>query len=158
MNDNLSGTLAMLEVAVQLDRFTFNNAVRFAWWTAEEVGLFGSTHFTRNTTKQELDKVALYLNVDMIGSPNPGFFVYNGNGSSTGAAGPAGSAHIQQTFEGWFANHSIKTAPAALVDNSDHWPFLQAGIPVGGVFSGGEEIMSEEAAEWYVPMFTWQFR
>jgi Zn-dependent M28 family amino/carboxypeptidase len=41
INDNGSGTISILEIAIQLTNFTVNNAVRFSWWTAEEAGLLG---------------------------------------------------------------------------------------------------------------------
>ncbi|KAB5559752.1 hypothetical protein GE09DRAFT_1030357 [Coniochaeta sp. 2T2.1] len=50
INDDGSGTLTVLEVAVQLTKFSVNNCVRFAWWSAEEEGLLGSNYY-RNTRK-----------------------------------------------------------------------------------------------------------
>ncbi|MBY8854321.1 M28 family peptidase, partial [Saccharothrix sp. MB29] len=76
------------------------NAVRFGWWGAEELGLVGSTEYVRSLTfEQQLD-IALYLNFDMIGSPNAGYFVYDGDDSDgVGAgAGPYGSAQIEKAF------------------------------------------------------------
>ena len=46
-----------------------DNKVRFAWWGAEESGLLGSEHYVEASTA-EIEDIALYLNFDMIGSPN----------------------------------------------------------------------------------------
>ncbi|WP_035285179.1 M28 family peptidase, partial [Actinokineospora spheciospongiae] len=71
INDNGSGSAALLETALQLGGSPkVNNAVRFAWWGAEELGLVGSTKYVQSLTfEQQLD-IALYLNFDMIASPN----------------------------------------------------------------------------------------
>ena len=45
INDDGSGTIGLLELAMQLSKFSINYAIRFGWWTAEEQGLLGSTHY-----------------------------------------------------------------------------------------------------------------
>ncbi|MGH3925355.1 MAG: M28 family peptidase, partial [Pseudonocardiaceae bacterium] len=71
INDNGSGSAALLETALKLGgNPTVNNAVRFAWWGAEELGLLGSRAYVAGLSfEQQLD-IALYLNFDMVGSPN----------------------------------------------------------------------------------------
>ena len=80
------------------------NKLRFAWWGAEEAGLVGSTAYVNGLSQAEKDRIALYLNFDMVGSPNHVFFIYDGdNSDGVGApAGPAGSAQIEKTFERYF--------------------------------------------------------
>jgi Zn-dependent M28 family amino/carboxypeptidase len=46
------------------------NTVRFAWWAAEELGLLGSTDYVAGLSAAERDRIALYMNYDMVGSPN----------------------------------------------------------------------------------------
>ena len=38
INDNGSGSAALLETAIQMAKVKPNNTVRFAWWGAEEAG------------------------------------------------------------------------------------------------------------------------
>lgn len=45
INDNGSGSAALLEVAEQIAKVKPRNMVRFAWWGAEEAGLVGSTAY-----------------------------------------------------------------------------------------------------------------
>lgn len=106
IQDNGSGSAAIMEVAQNMAKSNGVNKVRFALWGAEESGLVGSTYYVTNLSQQEQDKVALYLNFDMIGSPNHVFFIYDGDDSdAVGAgAGPAGSAQIEQLFEGYYSN------------------------------------------------------
>lgn len=73
INDNGSGSIGILEVALALTKFSVNNAVRFGWWSGEEEGLLGATHYVEQLTEAEAAKIRVYLNFDMIASPN---FVY----------------------------------------------------------------------------------
>ena len=104
INDNGSGSAAILETAEQLAKVKPRNKLRFAWWGAEEANLIGSTAYVNGLSQAEKDKIALYLNFDMVGSPNHVFFIYDGdNSDGVGApAGPAGSAQIEKTFERYF--------------------------------------------------------
>ncbi len=70
INDNGSGSAALLETAIQMAKVTPRNKVRFAWWSAEESSLIGSTRYVESLSQAEGDRIALYLNFDMVGSPN----------------------------------------------------------------------------------------
>ena len=86
INDNGSGSAALLEIARQISRLgiTPEQKLRFAWWSAEEEGLVGSTRVRLRLNKAQADNIALYLNFDMIASPNFARFIYDGNGSAFG--------------------------------------------------------------------------
>ncbi len=88
INDNGSGTAVILETAIQMSKVKTHNKVRFAFWGAEEAGLVGSTNYVAGLSPDELSKIALYLNFDMVGSPNPGFFIYDGDDSDAVGEGP----------------------------------------------------------------------
>ena len=83
INDNGSGVAAVLETAVQLGSSQqVRNAVRFGFWGAEELGLVGSTKYIETLDVEALKDIALYLNFDMLASPNPGYFTYDGDQSA----------------------------------------------------------------------------
>ena len=82
INDNGTGSAALLETAIQMSKTKPNNTVRFAWWGAEEEGLLGSEYYVANLTEEQAADISLYLNFDMIGSPNYFFGVYDGDNSS----------------------------------------------------------------------------
>ncbi|PPR01460.1 hypothetical protein CVT24_001864 [Panaeolus cyanescens] len=149
INDDGSGTIGILELALKLPLFNVKNAVRFGFWTAEEFGLVGSEHYVTNLPQEERDKIALYLNFDMIASPNAGYFIYDGDGSAFGLTGPPGSAHIEKTFEDFFAKKKTISAPTEFSGRSDYGPFLDVGIPAGGLFTGAEGVMTEDEAKWW---------
>lgn len=151
LNDNGTGSSVLLEVAKQMKKVNPRNKVRFAWWGAEEAGLVGSTYYVNNLPPEDLNKIALYLNYDMIGSPNYVFFVYDGDDSDgVGAgAGPAGSAQIEDAFEAYFNLVGIPFKGTDLAGSSDYAPFMAAGVPIGGIFTGAGGIKTaEEAAIW----------
>ncbi|GIZ42432.1 hypothetical protein CKM354_000570300 [Cercospora kikuchii] len=100
INDNGSGLIAILETALHLSKYAVNNAVRFAFWSAEEVGLVGSKTYLRRLHDSEKDKIRLYLNFDMIASPNFVYGLYDGNTSHYADAPlPSGSAEAEHVFE-----------------------------------------------------------
>lgn len=150
INDNGSGSAATLEIAKQfaktgLDRKA-QRPVRFAFWGAEEPGLLGSEHYVASLTDEERADIYANLNFDMIGSPNYVRFVYDGDGSEDGNAGPAGSAEIEEVFTNYFDRLGLASAPTAFDGRSDYGPFIAAGIPAGGLFSGAEGIKTPEEA------------
>ena len=151
IQDNGSGSAALIEVAEQMAKVNPRNKVRFAWWGAEESGLVGSTYYVDNLTQEEQDAVTLYLNFDMIGSPNHVFFIYDGDDSDGVGAGPGpdGSKQIEKTFETYFDRVGQPFKGTDFSGRSDYGPFIAVGIPSGGLFTGAEGIKTpEEAAIW----------
>ncbi|KAF8753272.1 aminopeptidase [Rhizoctonia solani] len=129
INDNGSGSITVLELAIQLAKYKLKNAVRFAWWTAEEYGLVGSEYYVENLPEAERKKIALYINLDMVASPNYVIAVYDGDGSAGINPGP--------------------TVPTEFSGRSDYGPFIAEGvnIPAGGLFTGAEGVKTEEQAK-----------
>ncbi len=151
INDNGSGSAAILEVARQMSKVKPRNKVRFALWGAEESGLVGSTHYVNNLSAADLTKITLYLNFDMIGSPNHVFFVYDGDDSDViGApAGPPGSAQIEKLFEAFYVSSGVPFKGTDFSGRSDYGPFIAKGVPSGGLFTGAEGVKTvEEASQW----------
>jgi aminopeptidase Y len=151
INDNGSGTAAILEVAQQLARVTPRNKIRFALWGAEESNLVGSTYYVNNLSAEAKAKITLYLNFDMVGSPNHVFFIYDGDDSDqTGAGpGPSGSAQIEQTFERFYQSRGLPFKGTDFSGRSDYGPFIANGIPSGGLFTGAEGIKTvQEVSLW----------
>lgn len=147
INDNGSGTSSILEVATQLARYTVNNAVRFSWWTAEEAGLLGATYYVSQLSQPEKDKIRLFLDFDMMASPNYAFQIYDGDGSAFNLTGPPGSAEAEAEFTHYFADIAgVNHTEIEFDGRSDYGPFLEAGIAAGGIACGAEGIKTEEEA------------
>jgi aminopeptidase S len=140
INDNGSGSAAVLETALAVARAGYqpDKHLRFAWWGAEELGLVGSKHYVNNLSSTDRSRIDGYLNFDMVGSPNAGYFVYDDD--------PA----IEKVFKDWFASKGVPTEIETEGDGrSDHASFKNAGIPVGGLFTGAGRIKtSAQAQKW----------
>jgi len=148
INDDGSGTIGVLNVAVALSDFKVKNAVRFGFWTAEEFGLIGSYRYIEsfNSSETELAKIRAYLNFDMIASPNYVYGIYDGNGDAFGMVGPDGSDSIEKLFEDFYDSKNEPHQPSEFSGRSDYAAFIQQGIPSGGVFTGAEVKKTEEQA------------
>jgi Zn-dependent M28 family amino/carboxypeptidase len=148
INDNGSGTAALLEIAQQMTKVKPVNKVRFALWGAEESGLVGSNYYVANLPAADLQKIALYLNFDMIASPNYVRFVYDGDDSDAVGAGPGpdGSAAIEKTFNDYFAGQGLAFKGTDFSGRSDYQAFIANGIPAGGLFTGAEGIKTPAEA------------
>jgi Zn-dependent M28 family amino/carboxypeptidase len=144
INDNGSGSAALLHVAERMAKVKVENKVRFAWWGAEEFGLVGSDHYVYNLTDTERAQIALYLNYDMIASPNYVRFVYDGDGSAFGLVGPDGSAQIEELYEDFYASRGLAWEPTQISFRSDYAAFFDFSIPFGGLFTGAEGIKTPE--------------
>lgn len=154
INDNGSGVAAVLETALQLGPSPdVRNAVRFGFWGAEELGLKGSDDYVQSLDVDQLKDIALYLNFDMLGSPNPGYFTYDGDQSTPpnpreqNPLVPEGSAGIERNFVAFLKDEGETAQDTSFVGRSDYDGFTKAGVPAGGLFSGAEEKMTREQAD-----------
>jgi acetylornithine deacetylase/succinyl-diaminopimelate desuccinylase-like protein len=98
INDNGSGSATVLEIAEKMSELGIEpqNRVRFAFWGAEELGLFGSKHYVAQLDERQLGDIAVYLNFDMVASPNYVRFIY-------------GSGEVRKVFKDFFASRGLKT-------------------------------------------------
>ena len=142
INDNGSGSAALIEVAENLSRTELPNTVRFAWWGAEELRLLGSDHYVASLTPEQREDIGLYLNFDMVGSPNFARFIYDGDQSTfpapEGVPVPVGSDQIEYVFEDFYEEQELFYEGTEFSGRSDYQAFIGAGIPSGGLFTGAE--------------------
>ncbi|KHD77296.1 M28 family peptidase [Actinoplanes utahensis] len=143
INDNASGSAGILEVALAYaaSGASGDKGIRFGWWGAEELGLVGSKAYVSSLSAAERAKITGYLNFDMIGSPNPGYFVY---GDDTRGAAIAAALKAGFTAEG------IASESTDIDGRSDHASFKAAGIPTGGTatLSLAPTMSAAQAAKW----------
>ncbi|WP_156726460.1 M28 family metallopeptidase [Streptomyces apocyni] len=140
INDNGSGSAAVLETALAVSRAQLEptKKLKFAWWGAEELGLVGSRYYVNNLSSGERARISGYLNLDMVASPNAGYFVYDDD--------PV----LEKTFQDYFTGIGVPTEIETEGDGrSDHAPFKSVGIPVGGLFTGASRTKtSAQAQKW----------
>jgi Zn-dependent M28 family amino/carboxypeptidase len=149
INDNGTGTSLVLQLAERLAGTTPEHGVRFALWGGEEVGLVGSLAHTRALDEQDVSTLVGNLNFDMVGSPNPGNFIFDGDGSDLEPSIDLhpGSAVIESLFQEHFDAAEAPHAAIAFEGRTDYVGFALAGLPVGGTFTGAEAVRSPSDAD-----------
>jgi Zn-dependent M28 family amino/carboxypeptidase len=148
INDNGSGTAAVLETALMMAKSKPENTLRFGFWAGEELGLLGSAHYVESLSPAERDRIALYMNYDMVGSPNYITMVYDADQSTFEAPVdvPAGSEAIEDVYESYYTKMGEPYDDTEFSGRSDYEAFILAGIPSSGLFTGAEEVKTEEQA------------
>ncbi len=153
INDNGSGSSAILETALMMANSEPQNTIRFGWWAAEEQGLVGSADYVAGLPQEERDRIALYMNYDMVGSPNYVQMVYDSDQSTwpapEGVTIPEGSTAIEDVYESYYTAIGEPYDDAEYSGRSDYQAFIEAGIASGGLFTGAEVVKTEaQAAIW----------
>ncbi|KAL8381903.1 hypothetical protein RB595_005924 [Gaeumannomyces hyphopodioides] len=136
MNDNASGSSLVLELATALAKLASPRyKIRFAWWGAEERGMWGSEHYTSQLSSSEAADVLAYVNFDMVGRGFSG--VFDGDGTAFSKPGPAGSGTIQKLLTQGFQGQGLTVTPVELTERTDYKAFWRTlNKPIGGTHSG----------------------
>ncbi|MBB5957132.1 aminopeptidase S [Saccharothrix tamanrassetensis] len=140
INDNASGSAALLENALQLaaKKPTMTKHVRFAWWTDEEQGLNGSRFYVGQLPAAQRSAIKAYYNFDMVASRNAGYFI---NNISTAAAAP-----LREYWTSLSLSPEENTEGAG---RSDDASFQRAGIPSSGYATGASYRKTQaQASKW----------
>ena len=135
-DDNASGTAVVLELATTLsDAYQkqpekFRRGVIFALWSGEELGLIGSTHFV-NHPVISLEKIAAYVNFDMVGRLRDNKLILQGVGSSSVWTKLIEKRNVPIGF-----NLTLQEDPYLPTDVTAFYP---KEVPVLSFFTGGHE-------------------
>jgi aminopeptidase Y len=143
INDDGTGSLTLLEIATHLVKYSVNNCVRFAWWAGEEEGLLGSDYYVDQLSEEENLKIRLFMDYDMLASPNYAYQVYN----ATDAVNPVGSEELRDLYTNYYEAHGQNYTYIPFDGRSDYDAFIKHGIPGGGIATGAEGVKTKEEAE-----------
>jgi Zn-dependent M28 family amino/carboxypeptidase len=133
INDNGSGSAAILETALLLANSHPENTLRFAWWAAEEQGLVGSADYVEGLSQAERERIAVYMNYDMVASPNYVFGVYDADESTFEAPVPCRPARrpsrtSTSATTRWSASPTTTaSSPAAATTRPSSWRASRRG-------------------------------
>lgn len=152
INDNGSGVATVLETALQMGPSpAVRNAVRFAFWSGEEEGLFGSYEYLRSLDDEALKDIALYLNFDMMASPNTCYFTSDADQSLPPDVDldedlliPEGSPGLERTLVEALRAAGKTPQDLPFDGRSDYDSFTRAGIPAGNFDTGADDVKTPE--------------
>ena len=148
INDNGSGSAAVLETALRLVRepAQTRTRLRFAFWGAEERGLVGSRHHVAALSEEERRNIAVYINLDMVGSPNFVRYVQD-SGQESAAARDGMAGNARREFLANFREHDLTIEERSGGRfGTDTGSFSENGIPTVGLYTGAGGPKSEAQA------------
>ena len=127
-DDNASGSAALMHIAEILRDYDFGCTLRYAFFTGEEQGIYGSKAYAKDVYTQG-EAVEAVLNLDMIAyntpGSNPRIELHTQPGNSNDLA-------IANMFSQVVSIYDIELNPRILQDGltfSDHSSFWKYGIP-----------------------------
>lgn len=131
-NDNASGVAMMLDLArfYSLPENKPNCSIVFIAFSAEEVGLLGSSYYASNPYFP-LKNIKFLINLDMVGSGSKGIKVVNGS-----VFEKEFNKLVELNVENDLLLKVEKRGEAA---NSDHYPFYAKGVPCFFIYTLGDE-------------------
>jgi len=131
-DDNASGSAGLLEMARVLATHGGRHDLRFVLFGGEEQGLFGSTHHVRRLPAADRSRIHAVVNMDMVGTRNTPAPTVLLEGA------PASQAVIDGLAEAAAAHTGLVVQTSQNPFNSDHVPFLDAGIPAVLTIEGAD--------------------
>ncbi|MCP4707363.1 MAG: M28 family peptidase [Planctomycetes bacterium] len=135
-DDNVSGCIAMLEIAQALVIDRPKRSVIFGWFTGEERGLMGS-HVLASQSPVPIEKISAMINLDMICRNNTDhLYLVAANLLSTELDGSINQMNDQHTQFTLDYEYEDPTHPQRFYSRSDHYPYNLFGVPAVWFFSG----------------------
>lgn len=128
-SDNASGTAMALYLAERFAKEKTERPVVLLFFGAEELGILGSKHYTRNPAFP-LEEIEFLLNVDIVGGGSEGITVVNGKVHER----QLGRLRDMNEEKGFFPK--IKARGKAM--NSDHYWFSEKGVPAFFIYTLGD--------------------
>jgi Tol biopolymer transport system component len=139
-DDNASGVAVLLEIAAHAAHAARSpdgpgrprRGVAFAFWSGEEMGLLGSSHFAEHPPAGlAISNVAAYLNFDMVGRLRDNRLILQGVGSSTAWKRLIEKRNVAAGF-----NAILQDDPYLPTDSTAFYP---RRVPILAFFTGSHE-------------------
>jgi len=125
-SDNAAGVAMLLAIADAVRKDPPARSTLFLFFTGEEQGLLGSTHYV-SAPLVPLERTIAVINLDGGAPPAPPI-VWRVSGGAQSSLGEDAARIAQE--RGW-TTQLERARP-----NSDHWPFLQNGVPAAFIIPG----------------------
>lgn len=119
-DDNGSGTIAVIEAARILSKYSFDYSIIYAFWDEEEQGLIGSNYYAQQA-REKNDSIMAVINLDMIGWDSD-----NDNVAEIHTRDIANSNQLKNTIINVNQNYNIGLVLSVInpgTNRSDHYSF-----------------------------------
>jgi Peptidase family M28 len=127
-DDNASGASTMLDVAEAVSQCSFKRTVVCMWFDAEENALEGSRWWAANPTLP-LERCVAMLNCDMIGRNDPKKLIIGVEKDPSGEPKYPKWVALLKDVEKKVGMTWDWSSFDAYIKRSDHWPFMEKGVP-----------------------------
>jgi len=140
VNDNGTGTAIVLEAARILKDIPTEYSVKFIHFSAEELGLIGSSHYVNNTVIPEDLNIRLVFNIDEVGgiAGEVNNTITCERDESSPTSNNAASAAFTDTLASLTEMYSDIETYISYAYGSDYVPFMQNGYVVTGFYEYNE--------------------
>ena len=127
-DDNASGASTVLDIAEAVSQCAFKRTVICMWFDAEENALEGSRWWAANPTVPT-DRVFAMVNCDMIGRNDPRKLIIGVEKDAKGEPKYPKWVSLVKEVEKKAGMTWDWTSFDSFIRRSDHWPFMEKGIP-----------------------------
>jgi hypothetical protein len=138
LDDDGTGVAAVLETARLLAGERPGATIRFALWSAEELGLIGSARYVATLPDAERTRIEGYVNADMLGA------VHGVRAIHAGPKAARNEGPLLSRLGAYLKSNGLAFEIADIVERTDALPFNEAGIPVAGLLSVLPDAGSED--------------
>ncbi len=128
-DDNASGVSLVLKLSkfISTKQKSFRHGFIFVLFSSEETGLEGSKNFAEKINERD-EEIIYMMNFDMIGRLRQ---------NKLSAWGFSSSPEVKSIFDKTVQDLSLEMVLLDQIsNNSDHWPFYKANIPIGMFHTG----------------------
>lgn len=130
-DDNGSGATGVLLTAKAMSKLKLKHTIVFLLFSGEEMGLIGSKHYVSKLSEEQLKKIDLMINYDMIGRLKS-----NGLVECVGARETSSLTEMLSRLEVKYPPLKLEPKTGNGQGNSDHAPFFDRRVPVCFFFTG----------------------
>jgi len=136
-NDNGSGTSIILETARLLKNVNTEFSIKFIHFSAEEVGLIGSSHYVNSIVIPQNMDIKILLNIDEVGGVNGmtnNTIVCERDENNNPSTNNIASANYTDTLAQCMQLYSNLNTEISYAYSSDYMPFQGAGKVITGLY------------------------
>jgi len=139
MLDNGSGSVTILDIALQMAKTNTRNQLRYIWFGGEELGLYGSFYYTSTLPQAQVQRLVFDVDADVTATPNYVYAIADPANSSGAKGFPANVIPGSQVGNNYFISYFTAAGlpyESRSSDGTDSYAFGLIGVPNSGILTG----------------------